>query len=49
MGKAYGKGKFHHADGDVFEGEWVDDRVTGFGVYTHTNGASYAGFWKDDL
>lgn len=25
--KANGKGKFFHADGDVYEGEWVNDKV----------------------
>jgi len=27
MDKANGKGKFLHIDGDLFEGEWIDDRV----------------------
>ena len=43
------KGKFWHVDGDVFEGEWQDDKANGFGVYTHMNGAKYEGYWKDDL
>ena len=24
--KACGRGKFWHVDGDIFEGEWVDDK-----------------------
>ena len=28
-GKAHGKGKFHHANGDVFEGEWFEDNTNG--------------------
>ena len=26
-GKANGKGKYTHAHGDVYEGDWVDDKV----------------------
>jgi hypothetical protein len=36
-------------DGDVFEGEWLDDKANGYGVYVHQNGARYEGEWKDDL
>ena len=38
-----------HVDGDVFEGEWLDDKANGYGVYVHQNGARYEGEWKDDL
>jgi hypothetical protein len=36
-------------DGDVFDGEWLDDKANGYGVYVHINGAKYEGHWKDDL
>ncbi len=36
--KAHGKGKFWHVDGDIFEGEWENDKYNGFGSYSHTNG-----------
>ena len=46
---ANGQGKFWHADGDVYEGEWRDDQKHGFGVYNHMSGARYEGHWKNDL
>ena len=47
--KACGQGKFWHVDGDIFEGQWHDDKANGYGVYIHQNGARYEGEWKDDL
>ena len=32
-----------HADGDVYEGNWADDKAHGYGIYTHTDGANYVG------
>jgi len=40
---ANGRGRLIHADGDCYEGDWVDDKATGFGKYYHTNGAFYEG------
>jgi hypothetical protein len=37
-----------HADGDVYEGEWVNDKADGKGTYSHANGAYYEGNWLDD-
>ena len=37
-----------HADGDIYEGEWLDDKANGKGTYYHINGAKYEGEWKDD-
>jgi len=37
-----------HADGDIYEGEWRDDKANGKGNYMHANGAKYQGDWKDD-
>ena len=37
-----------HADGDVYEGDWVDDKANGQGEYMHLNGAHYKGEWKND-
>lgn len=42
------KGRLIHADGDVYEGEWLDDKAHGCGIYTHTDGAKYEGYWKED-
>jgi hypothetical protein len=34
-----GKGKLIHADNDIYEGDWVDNRANGFGIYRHAEGA----------
>jgi hypothetical protein len=34
-GKANGKGRLIHADGDVYLGLWKDDKADGFGIYSH--------------
>ena len=33
--KANGKGRLIHSDGDVYEGEWCEDKAEGFGIYEH--------------
>lgn len=40
---ANGLGRLIHPDGDVYEGEWVDDKAQGKGIYLHEDGASYTG------
>ena len=40
---AYGKGRLIHSDGDVYEGEWENDRAHGIGIYSHNDGARYTG------
>jgi len=37
-----------HADGDVYEGDWVADKAHGRGFYEHIDGAKYIGDWKED-
>ena len=32
-----------HADGDIYEGEFSNDKANGKGVYIHINGARYEG------
>ena len=46
---AEGQGTFYHANGDVYTGEFFQDRANGFGVYVHSNGQRYEVFWKDDM
>ena len=46
---AEGQGTFHHANGDLYSGEFYQDRANGFGEYIHQNGQKYIGFWKDDM
>jgi hypothetical protein len=41
-------GRLIHADGDIYEGEWKDDKAHGFGVYQHSDGAKYEGQWAMD-
>ena len=54
---ANGKGRLIHAglstnyyyiDGDVYEGDWKDDKAHGYGFYNHTDGARYEGEWFED-
>ena len=41
---ANGKGRLVHADGDVYEGDWIDDKAHGKGKYTQL-GVTYEGEW----
>jgi len=41
-------GRLIHADGDMYEGEWQDDKAHGNGTYVHADGAKYVGQWIDD-
>ena len=41
------KGKIYHADGDIYEGEWLDDKANGEGKYIR-KGLIYEGQWKND-
>lgn len=45
---ANGRGRLIHADGDVYEGYWLNDKAHGKGVYLHIDGASYSGEWFED-
>jgi len=45
---ANGMGRLIHADGDVYEGHWVNDKADGHGKYMHLDGATYEGEWKED-
>ena len=38
-----------HANGDVYEGNWVDDQANGFGVFVDANNARYEGEWLNDM
>lgn len=46
--KLSNQGKLIHADGDIYEGEWKDDKANGIGIYIHVNGAKYEGEWLND-
>lgn len=42
------KGDLHYHNGDVFQGEWKNDRANGFGILIYSNGCRYDGNWVDD-
>lgn len=42
-GKREGFGKFVYADGAVYEGQWIDDRIHGEGVAIFASGNRYEG------
>lgn len=46
---ANGRGRLIHANGEVYEGEWLNDKANGYGIHTHLDGATYNGDWLDDL
>lgn len=35
--------------GDVYDGEWKDGNIDGYGIYTWPDGTVYAGDWKAGL
>jgi len=39
---------FKRANGDVYEGQWKNDKIHGFGVFIRSNGDKYSGEWYDD-
>ena len=45
---ACGYGRLIHSDGDVYEGEWLNDKAHSRGKYLHRDGASYEGEWFED-
>lgn len=45
---ASGYGKLVHEDGDIYEGNWENDKANGYGEYTQKNGTVFKGSWKDD-
>ena len=44
-----GKGMLIHNDGDVYEGDWVNNKAQGTGEYRHYDGARYVGEWVNDI
>ncbi len=37
-----------YADGDVYEGDWVDNKSMGEGTLTHLDGGFYLGQWQNN-
>lgn len=42
-GKKQGKGKYEWPDGSYFDGDWDDNKITGFGTYYWADGRGYTG------
>lgn len=38
-----------HANGDMYEGRWTDDKANGKGVFVDSANARYEGDWLDDM
>jgi hypothetical protein len=44
----HGQGTMTYANGDIYEGQWIDDRRYGQGTMTYANGDKYEGEWRFD-
>ena len=42
-----GKGRFTYSNGDVYEGDYANDKRHGHGVFTYYDGDKYEGEWKN--
>lgn len=38
-----------HANGDIYEGEWKNDKANGYGVFIDCNNSRYEGSWLEDF
>jgi len=36
------------SDGSIYNGEWFDNKITGFGVYKWLDGRVYTGQWLNN-
>lgn len=43
-----GQGECFYPNGDVYKGEWKDNKRHGKGTLTNPNGDKYEGLWRDD-
>lgn len=46
--KMHGKGTYIFPNGNRYEGEWMDDMKSGYGILFYVNGEKYEGFWELD-
>ena len=35
-------------NGDMYIGEWKDNKACGYGEFYHVDGAEYKGYWEND-
>ena len=45
---AHGLGRLVHAEGDIYEGEWSEDKTHGYGIQQNYKGSRYEGHWEND-
>ena len=43
----YRSPKIFYTNGDIYEGEWLDDELEGYGVRVNANGDKYEGHFKE--
>jgi len=48
-GKKEGQGKYTWVNGDIYSGEWKNDKMNGFGVIKYSTGNEYSGAFIDNL
>ena len=41
----HGIGVYKYADGVIYEGQYEDDKKTGYGIYKWKDGRVYQGYW----
>lgn len=47
--KRHGRGRFYYSDGGMYDGDWYEGRMHGFGtLYYASNRVAYEGEWKHD-
>jgi hypothetical protein len=46
--KTHGKGTYTWANGEIYDGEWLQGSKNGFGIFKGTKNDSYIGEWKDN-
>ena len=44
-----GKGKYKYANGDIYDGMWVNNQKNGLGKITHVYGKVDEGIWTDNI
>jgi hypothetical protein len=47
-GNRSGNGKMNYVSGNIYNGSWVENRISGKGKFTFKNGAEYNGEFKND-
>ena len=42
------EGTYTFANGDIYQGNWIDDKMSGQGTYTFANGDTYVGEFSNN-